>query len=1035
MTDEKTPPTRAQASQPEAQELAERKAAPSRGKAVQEFAIAALAVLLYLLLADAGVETLLSRSPGQWVILGTVAVYFVASAALSPHLSWATRAAGAMLLLLALGAETAWLPGGLSQGLMLLRQPTSTVLAALTAGGILLAAVIVAGWRFVPLWGRAAVGFLALYGVAGAGLGIRATVPYAALFHGGSEWQRLPVWLQGVVVGAGLLAATFLIHLGYGLVRIRGRRLRTWGLEAAALALVTVIAAAGFVRSPASIQVLVPGGGPAPIPSPTPPGPGPAPAPSPSPSPTPQPPAPSPPQPGSENLLSWERGAVARVWPVDTDPDVPASGVLFNKDWQSKKGTSGAYTFVFELPAQAMIERLAFMAGRNPDTRARTVHGAVSIQSPDTGYTDAGTFTLQDTSDEQAFSLPRPTAARWIRVTIEPRPGGETTLSGVLAYGRESLATPSSSLSGAWVFDDYAAYSVSADVLLGSVGRLPTDVSRDQYRKKYGRLQLVQEGDHVSGVRCAETGVDASLNGAEDFWQGTRSGGSVRWKGRGAEGAGVANAEGTLLVGRFGGYPFIAIKSDTADSCVPAAVGNGKKVLLITGWNGAAGRYPPVDHRADYSGYRFVTMPTPLLRTSELADADSAVLAYLCDAGIELADWQKGILLDFVKDGHKLIIHDSDLCAPKVDYGFLPYPFATSNPGAHGARGDRLILVEPSPLGTDDRRDVPHFIDPPAYAAGSNQLGDANVVTSQDEHWCGHLFGTNALHANGFMHMYARYGSGLIIYNGLDRDDGLGGNPHYHRLAQLELAASPSTRLPCTQSVAARFLVAPSQTTPFVPGRAQRIRLRLEVLANQGYAGTVSLSPKAPDSLPWNFSLSSAQVILHGDTAPVDLVIDVPPAATGNTYEVPVAGTDADGHTASAVITLVAKAPEQVQVIEEQGRIRIVLPAAILFDFDKFKLKPSAEAALTRVKGPIIDRYPGAHLIVEGHTDDRGTQAYNQTLGAQRAQSVAGWLTGHGIPAPLVETKSYGKNRPRCLPPTTEENRTCNRRVEIIVVK
>src|SRR5207237_6684362 len=121
---------------------------------------------------------------------------------------------------------------------------------------------------------------------------------------------------------------------------------------------------------------------------------------------------------------------------------------------------------------------------------------------------------------------------------------------------------------------------------------------------------------------------------AEDFWQGTRSGGSVRWKGRGAEGAGVANAEGTLLVGRFGGYPFIAIKSDTADSCVPAAVGNGKKVLLITGWNGAAGRYPPVDHRADYSGYRFVTMPTPLLRTSELADADSAVLAYLCDAGI-----------------------------------------------------------------------------------------------------------------------------------------------------------------------------------------------------------------------------------------------------------------------------------------------------------------------------------------------------------------------------------------------------------------
>ena len=74
-------------------------------------------------------------------------------------------------------------------------------------------------------------------------------------------------------------------------------------------------------------------------------------------------------------------------------------------------------------------------------------------------------------------------------------------------------------------------------------------------------------------------------------------------------------------------------------------------------------------------------------------------------------------------------------------------------------------------------------------------------------------------------------------------------------------------------------------------------------------------------------------------------------------------------------------------------------------------------------------------MIVEGHTDDRGAEEYNLKLGAERAQSVAAWLVRHGIPAPLVETHSYGKTRPRCVPPTTEENRTCNRRVEVIVVR
>jgi outer membrane protein OmpA-like peptidoglycan-associated protein len=126
--------------------------------------------------------------------------------------------------------------------------------------------------------------------------------------------------------------------------------------------------------------------------------------------------------------------------------------------------------------------------------------------------------------------------------------------------------------------------------------------------------------------------------------------------------------------------------------------------------------------------------------------------------------------------------------------------------------------------------------------------------------------------------------------------------------------------------------------------------------------------------------------------------------------------------------------PKNVQVTEEQGRIRIVLDAAILFDFDKSTLKPSALSALTQIKTSIIDKHPGTRIIVEGHTDDRGAQAYNLRLSTKRAQSVTAWLKQHGIAASRIKAVGYGKGRPR-FPNTTDANRARNRRVEIIVTK
>ncbi len=782
-----------------------------------------------------------------------------------------------------------------------------------------------------------------------------------------------------------------------------------------------------------------------------------------------QPPAtsaapPSPAPTGPENLLSWDRGAIVRIWPVDTDPQAPVSSPVLTRPlrpWLSKRGTSGPYTFVFELSAEATIERFGFRAGSDSSTRARVVHVAVSTQSADAGFTDAGTFTLRDDNNEQEFPLSPSRAARWIRVTIDQRPQGQVSLGRVLAYGKESIPAAPASLVGTWVFDEYVRSA--EDPLFGPSGRLPTSMPRYQKAPSGGLsinggpngkvflVQAIQNGDSVSGVTCAAGGFAYA-----GHWQVVRSGRVFHVKNFNGswDGSAVVNAEGTLLVGAFHvqRYPFVAMRvSDDCLGLLSPPRGSGKKVLVLYGGARGPGHksYPPFDHFTDYPGYRFVVVWPTLLQASDLAEADSAVLAGVslggggCDVTHSLTDWQKDALLNFVKSGHKLIIHDADGCSGKGSYNLLPYPFTTDNPGAMGA-GGKLILVDPSALGTDDRHDAAHFVDVPAYGATpGQQLGDADVVTSQDAHWCGHLFGTNVHHVNGFVHMYARYGSGLIIYNGLDGDNY--DLPEYKRLAQLELTLPPSTALPCTQSVAAKFLVAPSQTVPFVPGQAQSIPAHLEVLPNLGYTGTVSLSATPPESTGWDTHLSTAQVTLTKDTdsAPVDVTIGVPATATRHTYTVTVTGSDGAGHTASAVITLVAGAPapapvvktppKNVEVTEERCRIRITVASGILFDFDKDNLKPGAEAVLAEAKASIIDKHPGARLIVEGHTDDRGTQEYNLKLSARRAQSVAGWLSRHGIPTSTLATKGYGKIKPRYAN-TTGENRARNRRVEIIVV-
>lgn len=81
------------------------------------------------------------------------------------------------------------------------------------------------------------------------------------------------------------------------------------------------------------------------------------------------------------------------------------------------------------------------------------------------------------------------------------------------------------------------------------------------------------------------------------------------------------------------------------------------------------------------------------------------------------------------------------------------------------------------------------------------------------------------------------------------------------------------------------------------------------------------------------------------------------------------------------------------------------------FDFDKYNLKPEAQAIL-KAGTPAYLNYKEYKLVVEGHCDERGTVEYNLALGDKRAAEAAKYLVDLGIEKERIKTISYGKERP-----------------------
>lgn len=107
------------------------------------------------------------------------------------------------------------------------------------------------------------------------------------------------------------------------------------------------------------------------------------------------------------------------------------------------------------------------------------------------------------------------------------------------------------------------------------------------------------------------------------------------------------------------------------------------------------------------------------------------------------------------------------------------------------------------------------------------------------------------------------------------------------------------------------------------------------------------------------------------------------------------------------------------------------LSGEVLFDFDSDKLKPQADPLLVDLAAAVTAQDP-TFVVVEGHTDDKGTADYNRSLSQRRAQAVADRLVALGIPVGILTVKGYGASRP-VASNATDAGRALNRRVEIVL--
>jgi peptidoglycan-associated lipoprotein len=117
---------------------------------------------------------------------------------------------------------------------------------------------------------------------------------------------------------------------------------------------------------------------------------------------------------------------------------------------------------------------------------------------------------------------------------------------------------------------------------------------------------------------------------------------------------------------------------------------------------------------------------------------------------------------------------------------------------------------------------------------------------------------------------------------------------------------------------------------------------------------------------------------------------------------------------------------------EIEAMIDKIMSDDVYFDYDKAELTDKAKEMLSEV-AEILMKETMFDLRVEGHTDERGTESYNMSLGGKRSQAVQKYLVAYGIQPARIETLSFGEEMPKAEG-SDEEAYAKNRRASFKVI-
>ena len=159
---------------------------------------------------------------------------------------------------------------------------------------------------------------------------------------------------------------------------------------------------------------------------------------------------------------------------------------------------------------------------------------------------------------------------------------------------------------------------------------------------------------------------------------------------------------------------------------------------------------------------------------------------------------------------------------------------------------------------------------------------------------------------------------------------------------------------------------------------------------------------------------------------------------SGNTALGAIIGATVGGAAGAVIGNEMDKQAEEIQRTVPDARVERVgegivveFNSNILFGFDQSNLSDEAKTNLDKLV-QVLNSYNETDIEVQGHTDSRGAESYNQNLSIQRAGTVSNYLSQKGITNSRLTVKGFGENTPK-YDNSTAEGRTQNRRVEFLI--